>query len=184
VDLFAPGELRPKEALRFAFVREQGFDRSCGYSAAASLMSLYWKLPLAEGDLIERYAGGKVESGRLDVSFADLARLFADYGFSVKGVRMGWDQLASALELFAPIIVHYESPDRHFALALRVREGWIITLDPAMGCELMRREQFMERWSGAALVALSASATRDAALLDEAVRVAWDRHELLERLER
>jgi hypothetical protein len=182
--MFAPDEVRPKEAMRFAYVREQGFDRSCGYSAAASLLSLYWKLPLAESDLIERYASGKAESGRLDVSFEDLARLFHDYGFSVKGVRMGWDQLSAALDRFAPIVVHYIRPDRHFALALQARDGWIITLDPAMGCELMPRGQFMERWSGAALIAFSASAMRDGELIDEAVRAEWDRHALSERLSR
>jgi uncharacterized protein len=184
LDLFAPEEVRPKEAMRFAYVREQGFDRSCGYSAAASLLSLYWSLPLAEDDLVERYARGKVESGRLDVSFGDLAQLFSDYGFSVKGVRMGWDQLSAALGRFAPIIVHYARPDRHFALALQASDGWIITLDPALGCELMPRAQFMERWSGAALIAFSSSATRDEARLGEAIRAARDRRELLERLAR
>ena len=48
MDAYNPAELKSKEALRFEYVSEQGFDRSCGYSAATSLLSLYWDLPVAE----------------------------------------------------------------------------------------------------------------------------------------
>jgi uncharacterized protein len=181
--MYAPEELRSKEALRFAFVCEQGFDTSCGYSAAASLLSLYWGLPLGEKELVE-HNSRNAESGALDVNFADLARLIGDYGFSVKAVRMTWAQLEAALIRYAPILVHYEHPDRHFALALNARNGWIITLDPALGCELQSRDQFMERWSGAVLLAFSSTFTRNEALVEEALRVEWDRHDLLERLGR
>jgi uncharacterized protein len=182
MDFCAPGELRPKESLRFAFVREQGYDRSCGYSAAASLLSLYWRIPADEEALIGRRGSGAPDSGRLDVNFGELASIFEEYGFSVKGARMTWEQLGTALERYAPLIVHYARPDRHFALALRARQGWIILLDPALGCEILSRSQFLERWSGAVLLVSSTEAERDEALLDEAARAGWDRRWLLERL--
>ena len=182
VDLYSPDEVRPKEALRFAFIREQGFDRSCGYSTAASVLSLYWGQKVDEREIVERYANDKLESEKFDVTFFDLARIFADFGFSVKGYKMTWAQLESALIGYAPILIHYARPDRHFALALYAKDDWIIMLDPAMGCELLRRGQFEERWSGAALVAFSPSASRDDVLLSEAIRVEWDRLDLLERL--
>lgn len=177
-----PEEVLPKESMRFAFVSEQGYDTSCGYSAAVSLLSLYWRLPVREDDLVARYASDKIAAGRLEVSFEELARIFDDYGFSVKGVRMNWEQLVSALERYAPIVIHYTKPDRHFVLALHAKGGWIITLDPALGCEILSREQFMERWSKAALLARSDKASRDDALVARVKATEWDRHELLERL--
>ena len=116
------------------------------------------------------------------MSFEVLARIFADYGFAAKGVRMTWDQLASALGKYAPVLVHYSRPDRHFALALSVKDGWIITMDPALGCELQSKDQFKERWSGAALIVDSVVATRNEDRLGEAIGVEWDRHDLMERL--
>lgn len=184
MDLYLPEEVRPKESLRFAFVREQGYDKSCGYSAAASLLSLYWRLPVSEEALVKRYANEKLASGNLDVSFGDLARIFEDYGLSAKGVRMNWRQLEDALKGFAPVVVHYEAPDRHFVLVLRIEEDWIITLDPALGCEMLSRSQFRARWSGAALLAYAKAASRDDGLVAEANRVASERRELLERLGR
>jgi uncharacterized protein len=184
MDLYLPEEVLPKESLRFAFVCEQGYDTSCGYSAAVSLLALYWRLPVSEDELVARYASDKLAAGKLDVSFDELARIFGDYGFSAKGVRMNWEQLGSALERYAPIVIHYARPDRHFALALHSKGGWIITLDPALGCEILSREQFMERWSGAALLAHSDKASRDDALVARAKVTEWDRHELLERLGR
>jgi uncharacterized protein len=184
VDLVAPEETLSREALRFAYAHEQGYDNSCGYSAAASILSLYWGIQVGEGELIERYAGAKPEPARLDVTFKDLAAIFADYGFSVKALKMSWGQLEAALARFAPVIVHYEYPDRHFALAVHAADGWIITLDPASGSELLRREQFLRRWSGAVLLAFSSEYRRNEALLDEAIRVQEDRLELLERLGR
>jgi uncharacterized protein len=182
MDLFVPDGIRPREALRFAHIREQGFDRSCGYSVLASLLSIYWGIAASELELVDRYAADDIASGKLGVSFEGLAKILADYGFSSKGVRMTWDQLSVALESFAPIIVHYDRPDRHFALALSARKGWIILMDPALGCELLSEAQFMARWSGAALLAVSSSATRDDGLIEEAVRAASDRKGLLDRL--
>jgi uncharacterized protein len=182
MDFFYPADVRPKESLRFAYVQEQGLDKSCGYSAAASLLSLYWNVGVAEEDLLEKYAREEIESGNFGLSFSDLARIFNDFGFSIKGVMMNWPQLEAALGSYAPILLHYARPDRHFALALFARDGWIITLDPAMGCELQSRDQFLERWSGAALLVSSSVAKRDVKLIEVATRVELDRHELLERL--
>ncbi len=182
MDLYTPDEIKPKEALRFSFIGEQGFDRSCGYSTAASVLSLYWGQKVDERAIVERYAKDKLESGRFDVAFSDLARIFADFGLTVKGFKMTWEQLKSALVGYAPILLHYAHPDLHFALALYANDDWIIMLDPAMGCELLRRRQFEERWSGAALIVLSSIAPRDAGLLSEAIRVELDRLDLLDRL--
>jgi predicted double-glycine peptidase len=180
--MYTPEEVRPKEALRFEHVFEQGFDSSCGYSAAASLLALYWDKRVDEAALIERFASEALAEGRFLANMEGLSRIFSDYGLSVKGVMMSWEQLAIALNGFAPILVHYDRPDRHFALALRARYGWIITLDPAMGCELQSRDQFMERWSGAALVVASSVERRNEARIAEAIRVESDRQYLLDRL--
>jgi predicted double-glycine peptidase len=180
LDFYAPAEIRTREALRFDYVLEQGFDRSCGFSVAASLLSLYWRVPAREGELIREYARESPDSELFEASFKALASLLSDYGFSVKGVMMTWEQLELALGGYAPIILHYERPDRHFALAIRAKDGWIMTLDPALGCELQSRGQFMRRWSGAALIATSASRRRDDELLAEATRFLGRR---LDRLE-
>lgn len=182
MDLYLPDEVRPKEALRFQYVFEQGYDRSCGFSVAASLLALYWGETADEGTLLRRFASEDLESDRLSANFLGLAEIFSEYGLSAKGVLMSWEQLALALEGFAPIVIHYDRPDRHFALALRASDGWIITLDPAMGCELQGREQFLERWSGAALVVAAPSRRKNEARLSEAIRLESERRALLERL--
>jgi Predicted double-glycine peptidase len=180
MDAYCPREVKPKEELRFSLVSEQGFDRSCGYSAASSLLTLYWNIQIGESELIGKYAPGSKNDGPLSVNFETLARIFADYGFDVKGVRMSYPQLAAALEKYAPILVHYDRPDKHFALAMGAKGDWIITLDPALGCELQTRGQFLERWSGAALLVDSKKASRDDGRIESARRDEWDR---LTRLE-
>lgn len=177
MDFYAPDGIQSKEALHFAYVLEQGFDRSCGFAAAATLLSLYWKMGLEEADLLGRYAGDKLREGRLEVNFADLAAILGDYGFAVKCVKMNWAQLGAALGRYAPILLHYIHPDHHFALAIYAKDGWIITLDPALGMELQSRGQFMERWSGAALLAWSSTAVRNEALLADAIQAGEARHE-------
>lgn len=180
MDFIAPSEVDSKESLRFAYVREQGYDGSCGYSSLASLLAIYWNCPVAEEDLVGQYAGDASPSGGFGVSLASLSRILSDFGFSAKGFRMNWEQLGAALARYAPVIVHYSRPDRHFALALEADAEWIILLDPALGCELLSRRQFLERWSGVVLLAHSATARRDEAALAEALRAGRNRRDLLE----
>ena len=50
-------EVRPREALRFEFVDEQGWDASCGYAALASLLSRYRGHAIDEATLLSHSTG-------------------------------------------------------------------------------------------------------------------------------
>ena len=74
---------------------------------------------------------------------------------------MDWEQLDQALVRFAPVLVHYDRPDPHFALAVGIRQGWMITIDPSRGAELLSKDEFLKRWSGAVLLVAAKDRTVD-----------------------
>jgi hypothetical protein len=61
--------------------------------------------------------------------------------------------LEAAARTHAPILVHYRREADHFGLFLESRHGSCALLDPADGLIVMPMDEFLERWSGVALVA-------------------------------
>lgn len=144
----ALAEVRSREALRFVWVDEQGWDQSCGYAALASLMRLYRDQPVHETDLFTAPApGGTV----LKVTLASLVASARSRGLEVRPWRCRWDDLTGLLAASAPLLVHYAHPQAHFALLLAAGDRGAVTADPARGVELLTRDQFEARWSGVAV---------------------------------
>jgi ABC-type bacteriocin/lantibiotic exporter with double-glycine peptidase domain len=91
-----------------------------------------------------------------------------------------WDQLAKRAPKSAPLLVHYDRPQKHFALVLDVEAERVITADPARGIEVLSREEFEARWSGVALFVTHPSATLNRKRLDEARSSSLARADLLD----
>lgn len=171
-----------RESLRFSCIAEQGFDTSCGLSVLASLMEGYWGRKADEFSLAATFFSDRLAKGDLTVSFADMAAILKVEGFACKAYQMSYEQLENAIGKYAPVVVHYDKPEGHFAMALAVREGELLIADPAEGAFTMGRRSFESRWSGKVLVAVLPGGTVDSALLAKAKCSVWGRGEFLDRV--
>lgn len=171
----------PKEELRFQFCHEQGFDSSCGLSVVSTVLDRYWKLPATELQLLELVLDGKRDNDSLTISFADMVRVFESYGLAAKAFRADWSALqAMVAKGFRPLVVHYDRPEKHFALLLGFSGGRAILADPASGLESLSQRQFTSRFSGAVLALASSRHSVDEFALAEALRYANQKQALLE----
>ena len=168
-----------RESLRFEAVHEQAFDSSCGYASVASLLDLYWNQKTSELDLL---AGEPGRAGNRALSLAQARRLLERSGFEARGYRMDFQQLAGVTGLYAPVLVHFDRPQNHFALLLGVAGDRVVTADPARGVEVLSRKQFQARWSGVALFVAKGDAVRNLVRLETVVDGALARHRLLARV--
>jgi ABC-type bacteriocin/lantibiotic exporter with double-glycine peptidase domain len=145
-----------KESLRFQYTMEQGFDTSCGMSVVATALDRYGGVPTNEVELIEHTLGDKLEDGVYTVSLADMAKAFDSRGVATRAFKLDWDGLASLIDKgYAPLVVHYDEPEKHFALLLGFKDGRAVTVDPARGLESLSREVFEARYSGTAMALAS-----------------------------
>jgi len=171
----------PKESLRFQYTMEQGFDTSCGMSVVATALDRYWGVPTDEVDLIESTLGAKLEDGDYTVSLADMAKAFEARDVAARAFKLDWEGLEGLVDKgYAPLVVHYAQPEKHFALLLGFKDDRVITVDPARGLESLSREAFEARYSGAAMALASKKLKPDSALVAEAVAIAGSKHSRLE----
>jgi len=175
----------PKENLRFTFVMEQGMDASCGLATVATALSLYWRIPVLEAELLAAgFADVLPGDGRAEgtVSLASMARSFESRGVSARAFRLDWNELADILSRgYAPLVVHYDRPEPHFALLLGISGEVAVLADPARGLETLGRTGFGKRYSGVAMALASTSRQRDTQQLDAAITAASGRRTILER---
>lgn len=170
-----------KESLRFQYTLEQGYDSSCGMSVVATALDRYWGVQTDEVELIETALGNKLEDGDYTVSLADMAGAFESRGVAARAFRLDWDGLVGmAAKGYAPIVVHYDDPEKHFALLLGFEDGRAVTVDPARGLESLGREAFEARYSGTAMALASRTLESDSALVAEAIEAAAGRRRRLE----
>ncbi len=163
----------PKESLRFQYCHEQGYDTSCGMSVVATVLDTYWNIPADELALVKEALGDKILAGDYTVTMADMGLVFSAKGIASKAYKMDWDGLVNLSSIgFAPVVLHYEKPEKHFALLLGFKDGRAITVDPARGLESLGKEEFLKRFSGAALVLASRTAVKNEAQLKEAIAYA------------
>jgi predicted double-glycine peptidase len=182
--LLALSETIDKESLRFAYSTEQGYDSSCGLTTLACLMDRFWGVPADETTLANEFFADKLAMGDLTVTFAEMARILEARGFAWKAYRMNFEQLAAAAIGYAPLIIHYDRPEGHFALVLSLKDGAVIIADPAEGTIALGRGHFESKWSGAVLVAVHPKGALNERLLDEAGRSVRGRNMLLDRAAR
>ena len=177
-------ETTDRESLRFAYCAEQGYDTSCGLTTLAFFMDRFWGIQAEETALAEEFFAEKLAAGDLTVSFADMARILEARGFAWKALRMNFEQFEAASAGYAPLIVHYDKPEGHFALALATEDGVIIVADPAEGAIALSRFTFESKWSGAVLASILPAGTLNQKYLEEAVESVRGRTILLDRMTR
>jgi hypothetical protein len=179
--LLSFSEVQSREELRFAYSAEQGYDTSCGLSTLACLFDTYWSIPSNEFSLAREFLADKLIKGDFTVSFADLTSILKARGFTYAAFRMDFGQLKAAMAKYAPILVHYDRPEGHFALALDVADGRIILADPAEGTVARERGEFESRWSGYCLLATLPGGRLSRDKLAKAVESVLGRETLLDR---
>lgn len=176
----ALGYLQDREHLRFEYSTEQGYDTSCGLSTLACFLDLYWAEPTDEIMLASEFFRAKMETGDLTVSFSDMKRVLESKGFKVEGYKMNFEQLEKATVQYAPIIVHYNEPESHFALVLGISDERVVTADPAEGTIERDRASFEISWSGNVMLAMKPGKKQQVERRTKAVEAAIGRRELAE----
>ncbi len=172
-----------KESLRFQYSQEQGYDNSCGMSVSSTVLENYWNIPTNELELVEQSLGAKLLEGNYTVNFSDMASIFTIREIASKAYKMDWNGLISIIDKgFAPVIVHYEKPEKHFALLLGFNDGRGITVDPARGLESISKSEFMKRFSGNVLVLASRTAVKNVEMLNKAIKYASDKQARMEEV--
>ncbi len=174
--------LTDNETLRFQWSSEQGFDTSCGYSAAVALMDTWWNIPVTELELLATTAATGNADEDFMVSFRSLSDLLASYGFAVKAYKMDWKQLKAAAEKYAPVLVHFDGYMGHFALVLGFDGDTAIVADPAEGTRFATKDEFEGKWSGNVLLAVHSGKKRNDTELAQAIADTASRLDVLERV--
>lgn len=176
-----------KETLRFDAVAEQEYRDSCGYSAVGTLLGIYWRLPFSESTLLETDAektgvAGETESAGRSLTVAGMLALIRGADLLTEAFRLTEEELQTAARDFAPVVVHFAKPQKHYALLLAAEPEQVILADPSRGLIALSRRRFLKLWSGVAVLATDSEGhTPDGATLDRAVAVIQGRTRLLER---
>lgn len=168
----------PKEEIRFRYANEQEWDKSCGYAALASLLGRYRGLEVDEARLLA--LSSSEGEAVVSVSLGRLVRLTQAMGLRARAGRADYQGLVERLSLSAPLLVHYDRPQGHFALVLAAGPDGVVTVDPARGLELLTKAQFEGRWSGAVLDVADPREGPNAEV-DEAVQAARSKARLVDR---
>ena len=173
VSLIDPTFVTDFESMRFRYVAEQRYDTSCGLSAVCTLMRTSWGVAANEDELALDFVASRSDSRDFTVSLADLRGLLTARGFTTAAYKMTYSQLEKAVAKYAPVLVHYDKPEGHFALALWADEKDVITADPSDGVLAVGKTDFGRRWSGyvllAALPKTESKSGELAAAVDQAV---------------
>ena len=175
------GGLTDSETLRFTWSSEQGFDTSCGYSTLVAFMETWWGIEITEEQLIEEtFMQGKIDDD-FRVSFKTMAEILTQHGFSTKTFRMDFEQLLTATEKYAPLIIHLDGEMGHFAVLLGITDDTIILADPAQGTRFMKKNEFCKSWSGNVLLAVSKEDSLQKTKLAKATTDTLARKKMLEK---
>ena len=160
-------------------------DASCGLATVASALSLYWHVPVSESELLVELfppLSGLDEKHDGTLSLASMAVAFQGRAVSAKAFRLDWTGLEETLLLgYAPLVVHYDRPEPHFALLLSISDGIAVLADPARGLETLSKTGFERRYSGVAMALASPSMHTDVELLAAGTHTATSRRLLCEQ---
>ena len=167
------------ESLQYQIVPRQALPTSCGYAVCAAALRLagcdvalapgegaqrsaaypatapYSNLAVDEALLLARY--GPVDGANVPerLSLAQISAILADFNVpsaTLKGSLS--NTILPLLERGTPLIIHYEHPVQHFALALGADADQIYVADPADGLTSLSYPELERRMSGYFLVPL------------------------------
>lgn len=167
------------ESLQYQIVPRQALPTSCGYAVCAAALRLAaCAAPLAPGDstegsaaypapppdsnlavdealLLARYGAVEDVDTPKRLSLAQISAILADFSVPSVTLKGGLDNtILPLLKLGTPLIIHYERPVQHFALALGADGDQIYVADPADGLTSLSYPELEQRMSGYFLVPL------------------------------
>ncbi len=155
--------LQTAESLQYQIVSRQTLPASCGYAvcAAAIRLAAYPAPPSAsnlavdEALLLARYGtvDGVATPERL--SLAQISAILADFSVPSATLKGSLSKtILPLLERGIPLVLHYEHPVQHFALALGADADQIYVADPADGLTSLSYPDLERRISGYFLIPL------------------------------
>jgi predicted double-glycine peptidase len=172
-----------EEELRFANTYKQGYDTSCGIAVTAALLNYYWNIPITEKEIYQDIIINRYHEGELTytVSFLAITEYLSQKGLQSKAYKMDWDTLKDTLyKGFAPIIIHYNKPNPHFAILVHIYGNYAFVADPSKGFELIDRKLFDNNYGGNALLTASRTANKN---IERIEKIKLEETKRLERLQ-
>ena len=138
------------ESLHFTSCYKQGLDTSCGIATTATFLRFFYNINLDEKKLIEQFFEKLKEKKDFTISMLDIKNILEYYGFTVKGVKVTRSQLLK-YSMYAPIILHFEKPLKHFTIFSGFYGQYIFLVDPSIGVHFIDSKDFDSKFSGYAL---------------------------------
>ncbi len=167
------------EAMKFQHVHEQGADLSCGLSVASSILNLYFNYEVDEDVLVDEFRDIINDDQR--VSLADLQHVMTSYGYDSRVFKLNFENLLKAVNIYTPVVVHYDRPQPHFVIVFGSYENNLIIGDPAQGVYVLSSKGFLAQWSGVALVINTQNTALDLQRIENLVSEQIKRYKTLER---
>jgi ABC-type bacteriocin/lantibiotic exporter with double-glycine peptidase domain len=160
------------EDMRFTAINKQGLDTSCGIAVTASVLNIYWGIPVNESNLYQAMVFDTAQERELtySISFQTMMNYLNQHGIASRGYKMDWKTLKDTLEKdYAPIIINYDKPTPHFALLLHIEDGYACVADPAKGLELVDKREFEKNYSGNALLTASVQIQKNSRYIEQVI---------------
>jgi predicted double-glycine peptidase len=133
---------------RFETVIRQQFDFSCGSAALASLLTYHYDRPTTEEEVFKSMyeAGDQEKIQAQGFSLLDMKTYLARQGLVADGFQMTLEKVE---QIGVPVITLIQTGGyRHFVIIKGVRDGEVLTGDPALGNRIYKADKFQAMWSG------------------------------------
>ena len=128
--------------LRYEGVDQQENLYSCGPAALATVFSAFFGVEVSENE----FAREIPENG---VSMLDLKQASIKKGILAKGYEIPKGNLGTILrELSLPVLIHLDTPDDHFAVAVTQVGQRIVLADPSWGMRVISLVEICRSWDG------------------------------------
>ena len=138
----------------FNRVVRQQYDFSCGAAAVATLLSYHYDRPTTEEVVFRQMydRGDKEKIHNEGFSLLDMKSFLESNGFRADGYKVPLDKLVDA---GVPAIVLTNTRGYlHFVVVKGVTEDQVLVADPALGNQIVPREEFEAVWNGIVFVIL------------------------------
>jgi len=137
---------------RFKNIVMQQYDYSCGAAALATLLTYDYNTPVPEQDpfikMIQQ--GDKAVIQKNGFSMLDMKNYLESLGLHPVGVQISLDD---AVKLGIPgIVLIKRNGYLHFVVLRAVDDRRVLMADPALGSQIVSRDEFESMWDGIMLI--------------------------------
>jgi len=137
---------------RFQNIVMQQYDFSCGAAAVATLLTYDYNTPVPEQDpfikMIDQ--GDKAVIQKNGFSMLDMKNYLESLGLHPVGVQVSLDDV---VKLGVPgIVLIRRNGYLHFVVLRAVDDRRVIMADPALGSQIVSRDEFESMWDGIMLI--------------------------------